>query len=116
MPAILKRLRGDISIGLVNINEENDPIDWKSIGKKSTEVVEFERVSLNVEWSHLFPEWIDEEEENEGPSCPEIPMPDYSLYEEVDVVVARVPCRQPAKGWARDVFRLQVHFSFFSFF
>ncbi|PKA63787.1 UDP-glucuronate:xylan alpha-glucuronosyltransferase 2 [Apostasia shenzhenica] len=36
-------------------------------------------------------------------------MPDYSSYGEFDVVVAKQPCRRPATGWSRDVFRLQVH-------
>ncbi|CAA6664979.1 unnamed protein product [Spirodela intermedia] len=48
-------------------------------------------------------------EVKETPSCPEIPMPDFSQYAEVDAVVARLPCRYPKAGWARDVFRLQVH-------
>ncbi|EEE58453.1 hypothetical protein OsJ_09685 [Oryza sativa Japonica Group] len=53
--------------------------------------------------------WIDEEEDDEGPSCPELPMPDFSRYGDVDVVVASLPCNRSDAAWNRDVFRLQVH-------
>ncbi|KAJ6831029.1 UDP-glucuronate:xylan alpha-glucuronosyltransferase 2-like [Iris pallida] len=103
-----KSVHGDhpMRIGIVNMGPEEE-FDWGSIGEAVA--VEFEHVSGNLEWKDLFPEWIDEEEENEGTSCPEIPMPDLSSAEELDVVVARIPCRQPESGWNRDVFRLQAH-------
>ncbi|KAJ6807050.1 UDP-glucuronate:xylan alpha-glucuronosyltransferase 2-like [Iris pallida] len=109
IPAIFnKSVHGDhpMRIGIVNMGPEEE-FDWGSIGEAVA--VEFEHVSGNLEWKDLFPEWIDEEEENEGTSCPEIPMPDLSSAEELDVVVARIPCRQPESGWNRDVFRLQAH-------
>lgn len=113
IPAIFSRLHTDnLKLGLVNMEEdgasESGSVDWQSVGKDTT-TIDFERVSRNFEWKDLFPEWIDEEEENEGPTCPEIPMPDFSAYEEVDVVVGRLPCRRPEEGWRRDVYRLQVH-------
>ncbi|KAJ0984534.1 hypothetical protein J5N97_002890 [Dioscorea zingiberensis] len=96
----------NLSIGLVNIRE--DEVDeWRRAGNVSQ--VYFDRVSENFEWKDLFPEFIDEEEEMEGPTCPEIPMPEFSNYSKFDLVVARLPCRRPVNGWARDVFRLQVH-------
>ncbi|XP_019707074.2 UDP-glucuronate:xylan alpha-glucuronosyltransferase 2 isoform X2 [Elaeis guineensis] len=82
-------------------------MDWGASVKATK--VDFEQVSKLFEWKDLFPEWIDEEEENEGSTCPEIPMPDFSIYDEMDVVVAKLPCRRPEDGWVRDVFRLQVH-------
>ncbi|KAK1313791.1 UDP-glucuronate:xylan alpha-glucuronosyltransferase 2 [Acorus calamus] len=87
-------------IGLVNM-DPGEAAGWGEVVP-----VRFERVSKNLEWKDLFPEWIDEEEENEGPpTCPEVPMPEMRGYEgEMDVVVARVPCEA-----TRDVFRLQVH-------
>lgn len=114
IPAIFnKSLHGDhlMRIGIVNMGaaeeEEEEEFDWGSVGEPV--VVEFEHVSGNLEWKDLFPEWIDEEEENEGTSCPEIPMPDFSSVGELDVVAVRIPCRQPEVGWNRDVFRLQAH-------
>ncbi|XP_072976892.1 UDP-glucuronate:xylan alpha-glucuronosyltransferase 2 [Typha angustifolia] len=101
-------LRGDERIGLVNMGED-ELAGWGVEKGRRTTRIEFEQASGNFEWKDLFPEWIDEEEEIEGPSCPDIPMPDLSRYEAVDVVVAKLPCRRPEKGWARDVARLQVH-------
>jgi xylan alpha-glucuronosyltransferase len=96
----------NVKIGLVNMEEE-ELRDWGINGQVTT--IKFERVSTKFEWKDLFPEWIDEEEDSEGSTCPEVPMPDVTLYDEVDVVVARLPCKMPEEGWNRDVFRLQVH-------
>ncbi|PIN12944.1 Glycosyl transferase, family 8 - glycogenin [Handroanthus impetiginosus] len=53
-----------------------------------------------VLWSDLFPEWIDE---NSPSNCPELPMPKFEDYQELDVVVAGVPCDQddtvPLLSW-----------------
>ncbi|WOL02791.1 hypothetical protein Cni_G11510 [Canna indica] len=110
VPSFLKSLHGGTKLALVNIGE-SEVFDWGLVGRTTT--VDFERVSRNFKWEDLFPEWIDEEEENEGPSCPEIPMPDLSSPSsrgEVDVVVAKLPCeRNTSSAWTRDVFRLQVH-------
>ncbi|KAK7352407.1 hypothetical protein VNO80_17828 [Phaseolus coccineus] len=93
-------------IGMVNM-EEDFVSEWNTHGE--TTRVYFQRVSQFLNWTNLFPEWIDEEEENDVPSCPEIPMPEYSEYGSMDIIVAKLPCRYPEKGWKRDVFRLQVH-------
>ncbi|CAD5177812.1 unnamed protein product [Musa acuminata subsp. malaccensis] len=108
VPGFLRTLHGNAKLGLVNIVED-EAVEWGLVGGRTT-TVDFERVSENLKWEDLFPEWIDEEEENEGPSCPELPMPDFSLYGNVDVVVAKLPCRRSGTaGWSRDVSRLQVH-------
>ncbi|KAK8967493.1 UDP-glucuronate:xylan alpha-glucuronosyltransferase 2 [Platanthera guangdongensis] len=106
IPNFFNKLHGNSSIALINIGE-GELLDWGALGDATS--IKFERVSENLKWKDIFPEWIDEEEENEGPYCPEIPMPDFSVYGEFDVVAARVPCRRPEQGWSRDVFRLQVH-------
>lgn len=36
-------------------------------------------------------------------------MPEFGSYESMDMIVAKLPCKFPEEGWARDVFRLQVH-------
>ncbi|KAG0485291.1 hypothetical protein HPP92_009370 [Vanilla planifolia] len=101
-----KSLTNTSDIALINLGED-ELLNWQDLGK--TTPIEFERVSENLEWKDLFPEWIDEEEENEGPSCPEIPMPDFSMYGEFDVVVVRLPCPRTGPGQSRDVYRLQLH-------
>lgn len=85
----------NINIGLVNMDE----MDTK--GNKVN--VQFDRVDEGVRWSDLFPEWITEDAPTK---CPKIPMPKLENYKDLDVVVARVPCRESG---LRDVFRLQVN-------
>lgn len=105
-PTMFNELRGRLRMGLVNIGRD----ELLALGVEGDAVgVDFDRVSDVFRWSDLFPEWIDEEEEDGVPSCPEIPMPDFSQYDDVDVVVAALPCNRTARGWNRDVFRLQVH-------
>ncbi|KAF5200430.1 UDP-glucuronate:xylan alpha-glucuronosyltransferase [Thalictrum thalictroides] len=106
MPSFLNATGKKLRIGTVNMENE-DLSEWNFLG--DIRPIHFERVSKNLVWSDLFPEWIDEEEEDDIPVCPEIPMSDYTSYGELDFVVAKLPCRYPKQGWARDVFRLQVH-------
>lgn len=106
MPTFSNEMGKGMKIGMINMDDE-DVSEWKSFGE--TIPIRFEHVSELFEWKHLFPEWIDEEEDSEGPSCPEIPMPDYGSYINMDLLVAKLPCKYPEEGWGRDVFRLQVH-------
>ncbi|KAG6598375.1 UDP-glucuronate:xylan alpha-glucuronosyltransferase 2, partial [Cucurbita argyrosperma subsp. sororia] len=101
-----KEMGKSTKIGMVNFDED-DISEWES----SFEIIPiaFQKVSKYFEWKDLFPEWIDEEEDLDGASCPEIPVPDYRSYQKVDLVVAKLPCRYPEAEWGRDVFRLQVH-------
>ncbi|KAK3150681.1 hypothetical protein QOZ80_3AG0236290 [Eleusine coracana subsp. coracana] len=109
-PTMFDDLRGRLRMGLINI----DRAELLPLGVEGDAVrVEFDRVSDVFQWSDLFPEWIDEEEEDSVPTCPELPMPDLARYSDddlMDVVVASLPCNRSAPaGWNRDVFRLQVH-------
>ncbi|KAK6130854.1 hypothetical protein DH2020_035400 [Rehmannia glutinosa] len=105
-PSFLSGIGRGMKIGMVNMGDE-DVSEWKPHGEIIS--VLFEQVSDVLEWKDLYPEWIDEEEEIDGPSCPEIPMPDFDKYEKMDMIVAKLPCKAPEGGWNRDVFRLQVH-------
>ncbi|KAJ4965197.1 hypothetical protein NE237_017046 [Protea cynaroides] len=105
-PSFFNELGRGMKIGMVNMDGE-DISEWKGLGLLVP--VHFERVSEFLEWKDLFPEWIDEEEETEGSSCPEIPMPDFKAHGKMDMVLAKFPCEYPKEGWARDPFRLQVH-------
>lgn len=106
-PEVLQGFDENTRIGLVNMRYS----DAKSIGMKGNLIpVDFEPVSSKITWENLFPKWIKEEFEPVHQStCPTIPMPDFSVYEEMDLVVAQLPCRQPEPGWNRDVTRLQAH-------
>ena len=104
-PSFIDFINGNTKIGLVNM-EEDELSDWGTSGKLMT--IRFERVSSSIVWDDLFPQW-DDEDNSKKPLCPEIPMPDFTRYDEVDVVIARLPCRKPKDGWNRDMFRFQVH-------
>lgn len=108
-PSFLNDIIGrgkNMKIGMVNMEDE-DTTEWKAYGH--TTPILFEKVSDYFEWKDLFPEWIDEEEDLEGPLCPMIPMPDFDKYGYMDMIVVKLPCKIPEEGWNRDVFRLQVH-------
>ncbi|KAA8537745.1 hypothetical protein F0562_027675 [Nyssa sinensis] len=105
-PSFLNEMGRRLKIGMVNMDED-DVSEWNEHGQIIP--IYFEQVSKYFEWKDLFPEWIDEEEEIDGPSCPEIPMPKFEEYGAMDVIVAKLPCKYPEEGWGRDVFRLQVH-------
>ncbi|KAL6982897.1 UDP-glucuronate:xylan alpha-glucuronosyltransferase 2 [Sarracenia purpurea var. burkii] len=106
-PSFLNGTGKGKKIGMVNMEEE-DVSEWSKNGAQTIPIY-FEQVSELFEWKDLFPEWIDEEEEIDGPVCPQIPMPNWEDYGFMDVIVAKLPCKQPEEGWRREVFRLQVH-------
>ncbi|XAR64032.1 Glucuronosyltransferase [Bertholletia excelsa] len=105
-PNFLNAMGRGLKIGMINMEDE-DVSNWTIHGQ--TIPIKFEQVSNLFEWKDLFPEWIDEEEEIDGPMCPEVPMPKFENYARFDLVVAKLPCRWPEEGWRRDVWRLQVH-------
>ncbi|XP_054804001.1 putative UDP-glucuronate:xylan alpha-glucuronosyltransferase 4 [Prosopis cineraria] len=106
-----------IKVGLVNIDEaEHDTLSeqlYKSYPQVLPTVsVKFDRVDKNLKWQDFFPEWIDEDHKWGDPKCPNMPMPTLENYQDVNVVVARVPCgnsNRTEKRGVRDLFRLQVN-------
>lgn len=105
-----KRLR----IGLVNMDEDDEKRYYKHFPNTEIVPVQFDRVSGDLKWAHLFPEWIDESERWSPPRCPEIPMPKRpESLRDLDVVVARSPPCGGGDGGggegAREVYRLQVN-------
>lgn len=106
-PSFLNKMGRGMKIGMVNMEGE-DLSEWKMHGQIIP--IYFQHVSnYFLEWKDLFPEWIDEEEENDRPLCPKIPLPRIERYGKMDILVAKLPCKWPEEGWGRDVFRLQVH-------
>ncbi|KAJ7958149.1 Hexosyltransferase [Quillaja saponaria] len=106
VPNFLNEMGKGMKIGMVNM-EEHDVSEWNQYGQKIA--INFDRVSKSFNWTDLFPEYIDEEEEDDGMSCPEIAMPDFTMMENMDIIVAKLPCKYPEEGWGREVFRVQVH-------
>ncbi|KAL8505186.1 hypothetical protein ACS0TY_016413 [Phlomoides rotata] len=89
----------NINIGFVNM----EMIEVHTKGIKTVNV-HFDPIDKDIHWSNLYPDWIDE---NSPGKCPEIPMPKLEKYKDLDVVVARIPCKE--NGSLRDVFRLQLN-------
>lgn len=72
--------------------------------------VHFKKISENVKWSDLFPQWIDESLPWDSLDCPKIPMPNFEEYKDLDLVVANVPCGGGKQSKTfEDVFRSQVN-------
>ena len=102
--------RKKIKLGLVNIEGEAlrglHGLDDDEDNQMEMVNVRFDRLTSpnRPKWEDFYPEWIDENHKWGPPKCPEIPLPLESAYDDLDVVVAEVPC-----GTIRDVFRLQVN-------
>lgn len=108
VPSFLgEKIGKGIKIGMVNMDEDDDVSEWNVHGE--TIPINFDKASQFFNWTDLFPEWIDEEEESDVPTCPELPMPEFATYENMDIIVAKLPCKYPLEGWGREVLRLQVH-------
>ncbi|XP_043723963.1 putative UDP-glucuronate:xylan alpha-glucuronosyltransferase 5 [Telopea speciosissima] len=104
---LLKEKAEKTKIGLINFSEREREA-WDQLGE--TSLISFDRVKEEVRWEDLFPEWINEERWP-LPRCPEIPMPAFEKYGELDMVVSKVPCGsiEEIKKGVRDVVRLQVN-------
>lgn len=96
-------------IGFLNFHE-NEINEWKTritpINENQIVNIELDPVAKNVTWDSLFPEWIDEEQQDEVPSCPNMPKLEVPR-KRIDLIVVKLPCRNEANWW-RDVARLHL--------
>lgn len=99
-----------VRVGFVNIDDITDP-EFAMKGLAKAVKVTFDRVPGNLTWVNFFPSWINEDPKGRKPSCPDIPMPKFEDYRDLDVIVAKVPCEDGGdrRRGLRDVFRLQVN-------
>nr|KYP74339.1 Glycogenin-1 [Cajanus cajan] len=101
--------RKRIKLGLVNVDTRVDIGLYEQLHALHPQVesvcVDFDHVDESLKWKDFFPVWIDEYGKWSGPKCPDLPMPTWEMYRDLNVVVARVPCG----SGIRDVFRLQVN-------
>lgn len=106
-----RRRRRKMRVGLVNIDEKGSKkMEFLSKLDDQVEIlkVKFE-AAVNVEWKNLYPNWINESD-SRNQHCPDIPMPEFNDYGELDVIVAKVPeCSSREGNCGRDVLRLQVN-------
>lgn len=103
---IIAREMGDnmsIIVGLVNMDNET----LFHIHRENIKIVNvhFNRVHESMQWLDLYPEWINE---NGQQDCPHLPMPRLEEYSNLDVVIARLPDVN-GENELRNVFRLQVN-------
>ncbi|XP_031265943.1 putative UDP-glucuronate:xylan alpha-glucuronosyltransferase 3 [Pistacia vera] len=94
-------------IGLLNFND-SDIEQWKQLLPDAEHVpLHLDHVSNNITWEVLYPEWIDEEEEFEVPTCPSLPMIQVPGKPRIDLIAVKLPCNKLGR-WSRDVARLHL--------
>lgn len=94
-------------IGLLNFHE-SEVDQWKLLFPDAEHVIlNLEYVQRSVTWETLYPEWIDEEEEFEVPTCPDLPKLQFSGKPRIDIIAVKLPCNISG-GWSRDVARLHL--------
>ncbi|KAG8078667.1 hypothetical protein GUJ93_ZPchr0007g4142 [Zizania palustris] len=105
-----------VNVGWIWDKTSPDPRYVSSIGfqwedvYRTIENLNGEHAKESITWQTLYPEWIDEEEETEIPSCPSLPDPNFLRGTHFDVVAVKLPCSR-AGGWSRDVARLHLQLS-----
>lgn len=94
-------------VGLLNFNH-TETVHWKQLIPDADHVVLYlDHVSNNITWESLYPEWIDEEEEFEVPTCPHLPNLQVPGKPRLDLIVVKLPCNK-LKNWSRDVARFHL--------
>ncbi|KAF3778502.1 putative UDP-glucuronatexylan alpha-glucuronosyltransferase 3 [Nymphaea thermarum] len=102
------KLGGHQTVGLLNFNS-SEVHEWQKILPGINFVsLSLEHVRSGVTWETLYPEWIDEEEESEVPSCPSMPMPEVQTRLRFSLIAVKLPCQKTAKNWSRDVARIHL--------
>ncbi|KAL3617383.1 UDP-glucuronate:xylan alpha-glucuronosyltransferase 1 [Castilleja foliolosa] len=94
-------------IGLVNFNEP-ETHQWKQlIPTADHSVLQLDYAEKNATWGSLYPEWIDEEQEEQVPSCPSFPTIQVPR-KRLDIIAVKLPCQG---NWSRDIARLHLQIS-----
>ncbi|KAK4487517.1 hypothetical protein RD792_005833, partial [Penstemon davidsonii] len=97
-------------IGLLNFNDR-EVNQWKELLPDAEHVVlTMDHAPYNVTWETLYPEWLDEEEEFEIPTCPTLPKIDFPGKPRLDLIVVKVPCDKSRRDWSRDVARFHLQY------
>lgn len=93
-------------VGLLNFNK-SEINQWKQlISYADHTVLQLDYADKNVTWDVLYPEWIDEEQEVEVPSCPSLPKLEIPRNR-IDLIAVKLPCKNDG-NWSRDVARLHL--------
>ncbi|KAL0449798.1 UNVERIFIED_CONTAM: UDP-glucuronate:xylan alpha-glucuronosyltransferase 1 [Sesamum latifolium] len=93
-------------VGLLNFNK-NEIHKWQHfIPDANHTILHLDYADKNLMWESLYPEWIDEVQENEVPSCPSLPNPEVPR-ERLDLIAVKLPCQKEG-NWSRDIARLHL--------
>ncbi|KAK8558367.1 hypothetical protein V6N13_038840 [Hibiscus sabdariffa] len=96
-------------IGLLNFND-TEITHWKHLIPDANHMVlRLDHADMNVTWDSLYPEWIDEEQEEDVPVCPALPKIEVP-GKRLDLIAVKLPCRNEG-NWSRDVARLHLQLS-----
>ncbi|KAL5202482.1 hypothetical protein ABZP36_013434 [Zizania latifolia] len=99
-----------LKVGLLNFNSTEYGSWTQLLPESDVSIVRVEHAKDSITWETLYPEWIDEEEESDIPSCPSLPDPNVRKGVHFDVIAVKLPCTQVG-GWSRDVARLHLQLS-----
>lgn len=88
------------------MNFDDDEIDqWKDLIPDAEHVIlHLGPAAGNITWESLYPEWIDEDEDFEVPTCPSLPKLHPPAKPRLDLIAVKLPCDKLGK-WTRDVAR-----------
>ncbi|RWW73661.1 hypothetical protein BHE74_00018454 [Ensete ventricosum] len=100
----------NLKIGLLNFNFTEVGVWQGAVPNAEFSGVHLEYADASITWDVLYPEWIDEEEDNDVPACPSLPEPRVENGLQLDVVAVKLPCRRSG-SWSRDVARLHLQLS-----
>lgn len=95
------------AIGLLNFNKDEIKSWTQIIPELEHTVLNLDYAEENITWESLYPEWIDEEEEEDVPICPSLPKLE-PPRKRLDLIVVKLPCRVDQQNWSRDVARLHL--------
>lgn len=94
-------------VGLLNFNDSEIDQLKQLLPDAEHVILNLDYVPNNITWETLYPEWIDEEEEFEVPTCPSLPQIQFPGKPRIDLIVVKLPCKK-SKDWYRDVARLHL--------
>ncbi|KAH7680926.1 Glucuronosyltransferase protein [Dioscorea alata] len=99
--------RGKLKIGLLNFNVTEVNYWQQLLTRSESTIVHLDHANSSLTWEELYPEWIDEEEESEVPTCPHLPKPKVPGRPQFDLIAVKLPCDKSG-NWSRDVARLHL--------
>ncbi|KAJ3707768.1 hypothetical protein LUZ61_011473 [Rhynchospora tenuis] len=101
-----------LKVALLNFNLTETRYWSHSIPNSQISTIKLDPLPNSVTWQTLYPEWIDEEELTEIPSCPTFsdPVPPKKNGLGFDLIAVKLPCDRSIT-WSRDVVRLHLQLS-----